>query len=204
MFRRFILAALFGLLAATSATAQSNDPSFRIVNNTQMAVNEVYASPSTDRSWGQDRLGAEVIRPGATHIIRLPPGDCTYDIRIVYQDGRAEERRAVNTCAITDFVLGAAGNAAPARPQLGGQGNPSFNLVNNSGRVIEEFYASPASEQNWGPDRLGSETVAPGSRFAIRLPQGECLYDLRLVFRGGEAREQRRVDACNLVDFIVR
>lgn len=212
MFRRFLVAALFGLIAATAAQAQSNDPSFRIVNNTQMTVNEVYASPSSDRSWGHDRLGTEVIRPGASHIVRLPAGDCTYDVRVVYQGGRSEERRGVNTCNITDFVLGATGNAGPAptptpapgRPQTGGQGNPSFNLVNNSGRVIEEFYASPASQQNWGPDRLGNDTVSPNSRFAIRLPQGECMYDLRIVFQGGEAREQRRVDACNIVDYVVR
>lgn len=208
MFRRFLVATLLGLMAVTAAQAQSNDPSFRIVNNTQMTVNEVYASPATERSWGHDRLGTEVIRPGASHIVRLPVGECTYDIRVVYQGGRSEERRGVNTCAITDFVLGATGNAAPtpapARPQVGGQGNPSFNLVNQTGRVIEEFYASPASQQNWGPDRLGNDTVGPNSRFAIRLPQGECLYDLRIVFQGGEAREQRRVDACNIVDYVVR
>jgi hypothetical protein len=206
MLRRFLVAVMLGLMAATAAQAQSNDPSFRIVNNTQMTVNEVYASPSTDRSWGHDRMGTEVIRPGATHIVRLPPGDCTYDIRVVYQGGRSEERRGVNTCNITDFVLGGGGAAqpAPARPQAGGTGNPSFNLVNQSGRVIEEFYASPTSQQNWGPDRLGNDTVGPNSRFAVRLPQGECLYDLRIVFQGGEAREQRRVDACNVVDYVVR
>ena len=204
MFRRLLAAALLTLLAIPAAQAQSNDPSFRVVNNTRNVVNEVYASPASERSWGTDRLGTEVIRPGATHIIRLPRGECVYDIRVVYQGGQAEERRGVNTCNITDFVLGAAATPAPtpAQPQAGG--NPSFNLVNQSGPGREEFYAPPSSEQNWGPDRLGADTVGPGSRFAIRLPQGECLYDLRIVFQGGEAREQRRVDACNTVDFVVR
>src|SRR4051794_603265 len=107
MFRRALLAALFGLLTlAPASRAQSNDPSFRIVNNTPNVVNEVYASPSRDRSWGHDRLGTEIIRPGGTQIIRLPPGDCNYDVRIVYQGGSAEERRNLNTCAMTDLVLG--------------------------------------------------------------------------------------------------
>lgn len=198
MLRRLLLAALLGLAAAPGAEAQSNDPSFRIVNNTRNVVNEVYASPANDRSWGHDRLGTEVIGPGATHILRLPPGECVYDIRIVYQGGQAEERRGVNTCNITDFVLGA---GAPTQPQAGA--NPSFNLVNQGRRTIEQFYASPSSEQNWGPDRLGDATVSPGSRFAIRLPVGECVYDLRVVFQGGEAQERRRVNACELVDFVV-
>jgi hypothetical protein len=195
---------LLGLLATAPATAlaQSNDPSFRIVNNTPNVVNEVYASPSRERGWGQDRLGNEVIRPGASYIVRLPVGDCMYDVRVVYQGGTAEERRNVNTCALTDFVLGAASPSAPQQAQQGG--NPSFNLVNQSGRVIEEFYASPSSQQNWGPDRLGDAVVQPGQRFAVRLPVGECTYDVRVVFAGGEAQERRRVNACSLTDYVVR
>jgi len=199
MLRRLLLAALLGLLAAPGARAQSTDPSFRIVNNTRNVVNEVYASPASDRSWGHDRLGNEIIRPGATYIVRLPPGECVYDVRVVYQGGQAEERRGVNTCNLTDFVLGA---AAPTQPQSGA--NPSFNLVNQGRRTIEEFYASPSSEQNWGPDRLGDSTVSPGSRFAIRLPVGECIYDMRVVFQGGEAQERRRINACELVDYVVQ
>ncbi len=207
MIRRAALAAaaaLLGLLLAappSPAGAQSSDPSFRVVNNTPNVVQEVYASPSTQRGWGQDRLGAEVIPPGQSFIVRLPAGECVIDIRVVYQGGAAEERRNVNTCAITDFVLGA---PQGGQAQQGGGGNPSFNLVNSSGRVIEQLYASPSTQQNWGPDRLGDAVVSPGQRFAIRLPAGECLYDVRVVFAGGEAREQRRVNACGITDYVVR
>jgi hypothetical protein len=200
--------ALSGPLAAP-AYAQSNDPSFRVFNNTPDVVNEVYASPSTERSWGEDRLGAEVIPPGGTYIVRLPLDECVYDVRVVYQGGRAEERRSVNTCSITDFVLGAAAAPPQQRRQQQqqaqpGGANPSFNLVNQSGRVIEQFYASPSSQQDWGPDRLGSDMVSPGQRYAIRLPVGECLYDLRVVFQGGQSSERRGVDACNVTDYVVR
>ena len=224
MLRRPVLAALLlGLsFMPGRAPAQSNDPSFRIVNNTPNVVNEVYASPASERSWGTDRLGNDVIQPGTQYIVRLPPGDCVYDIRVVYQGGSAEERRGVNTCNIVDFVLGAAAqppqqpqqpprqqpqqpSQVPQQPrQQQGSGNPSFNLVNNTSRVIEEFYASPSSEQNWGPDRLGDAVVQPGQRFAVRLPMGDCLYDVRVVFAGGEAQERRRIDACNVTDYVVR
>ena len=217
MLRRVLLAALFGALAWVGPLrAQTNDPSFRVVNNTPNVINEVYASPSNERSWGQDRLGTEVIAPGGLHIVRLPAdGNCNYDVRIVYQGGSAEERRNLNTCQMVDLVLG--GGAAPpprtAGPQGGGnraqpgsqqQGNPSFNLVNQSGRVIEEFYALPSAQQNWGPDRLGDEIVQPGATFAVRLPQGDCNYDIRVVWQGGQSQERRNVNMCALTNYTVR
>jgi hypothetical protein len=212
MFRRALLAALLAVSATVSARAQSNDPSFRIINNTPNVVNEIYASPSTERNWGYDRLGTEIIRPGGSHIVRLPAdGQCIYDIRIVYQGNTAEERRSLNTCNLVDVMLG--GGAAPPQqrgqqPQAQGgqgqQGNPSFNLLNQSGQVIEEFYASPSSQSSWGPDRLGDEMVQPGARFPVRLPAGECSYDLRWVLQGGQSQERRALNMCTMVDYVVR
>lgn len=197
MQRRVLTAALLGAASigtsAAPATAQSNDPSFRVVNRTPNAVHEVYASPSTQQDWGQERLGAGVIQPGANHIVRLPAdGNCVYDVRFVYQGGRSEERRSLNTCDLTDVVL-----------EGGTQGNPSFNLVNQSGRVIEQFYASPSSQEGWGPDRLGNDVLQPGGRQAISLPAGECRYDLRVVWRGGDAQERRNLDTCEANDYVV-
>jgi len=196
--RRAIAVLLFATLAAGSAVAQ--DPSFRVVNNTGNTVNEVYASPVTANGWGHDRLGSEVIAPGGRQVIRLPAdGQCRYDIRIVFQGGTAEERRNQDTCRITDLVLG---GAAPVRGGKGG--NPSFNLVNRTSQVIEELYASPSAAQDWGSDRLGRTTVAPGRSVPVRLPQGDCQYDIRVVIQGGTVREERRVDACALTDYVVR
>jgi hypothetical protein len=204
VFAALLGAALFGASAALPTAAQSNDPSFRVVNRTTSVVQEVYASPSTQQNWGPDRLRADLIQPGASHIVRLPAdGNCVYDLRFVYQGGRSEERRNLNTCALTDVVLngGAGGTqAAPSAPQR----NPSFNLVNQSGQVIEQFYASPSSQQGWGPDRLGNDVVEPGARFPVSLPLGECQYDLRVVWRGGDAQERRNLNTCEMNDYVVR
>jgi len=205
MLRRALFASLIALLGLLpgQAPAQSNDPSFRIVNNSGNVINEVYASPANQRSWGAERLGDVTIQPGGNYIVRLPiDGNCNYDIRVVFRGGAAEERRNVNTCNLTDFVVGGGGTAAP-RAQ-GPQGNPSFNLVNQSGRVIEEFYASPTSAQGWGSDRLGDDRVSPGQTYPIRLPLGECSYDLRWVFQGGTAQERRNVNTCSMNNYVVR
>ena len=199
------LLALLGLITvglATPGLAQSNDPSFRVVNNTAKVINEVYASPANQPDWGHDRLGNDVVPPGGRQVIRLPQdGACSWDIRIVYQGAGAEERRALNTCGLVDLVLGGGG----AAPRNAAQGNPSFNLVNQSGRVIEQFYASPSSAQGWGPDRLGENTVVPPGQYQpVRLPQGECSYDLRWVWQGGQAGERRNVNTCTLSNYVVK
>lgn len=209
MLRRVLLIVLTGLLAQPGdARAQSADPSFRIINNTLHVVNEVYAAPSHGSGWGHDRLGTEVIGPAASHIIRLPAnGNCTYDIRIAYQGGAAEERRNLDICNLTDVVLG---TARPPPRAPGGrrgaqqQGNPSFNLLNQGRRAIEEFYATPSAERNWGPDRLGDDVVRPGGHHPVHLPVGPCGYDLRVVWQGGQSQEFRNVNACALVNYPVR
>jgi len=188
------------------APAQSNDPSFRVVNAAGEVINEVYASPSGQRAWGPDRLGERAIPPGGNFIVRLPAdGQCLYDVRVVFRGGAADERRAVNTCALTDYVVGRPGGGGGGSGRAAGpRGNPSFNLVNQAARPIAEFYASPASAQGWGRDRLGDAVVRPGQYMPIRLPEGECAYDLRWVFQGGGAEERRAMDTCATNNVVVR
>lgn len=96
--------------------------------------------------------------------------------------------------------------AAPARP--GGpaaqvpRGNPSFWIVNNSRRTMRELYASPSSQNSWGPDRFGTGVLAGGDRFAVRLPEGECIYDVRVVWADGRAEDRRRINLCDVIELV--
>lgn len=219
MFRRLAIAAaallgLGGLLPA--AQAQTGDPSFSLVNRSNRTIYEAYASPSSDSNWGQDRLGQNVVPAGRNFVIRLPQGECIYDVRVVYdrQGGPAEERRNINLCNLTELVF-------DGRPQQGGQqqqqqqqqprqgqtqgprGNPSFNLVNQGQQTVMEVYASLTTDQNWGPDRLGADTIAPGAVYPVRLPEGDCMYDIRFVYQNGQAQERRGVNLCEITNVTV-
>lgn len=215
LFRRLAIAAaavlaMGGLVPA--AQAQTGDPSFNLVNRSNRVIYEAYASPSSDSNWGQDRLGQNIVPAGRNFVIRLPQGECIYDLRVVYdrQGGPPEERRNVNLCNLTEVVF-------DGRPQQGGQqrqspqqgqtqgprGNPSFNLVNQGQVVVMEVYASLATDQNWGPDRLGNDTVAPGATFPIRLPEGDCMYDMRFVYQNGQSQERRGVNLCEVTNVTV-
>lgn len=94
-----------GAAVAPAAWAQANDPSFRVTNIAPGAINEIYVSSAAANAWGPDRLGERTLGTGASTVVRLPPGQCVNDVRIVYANGTATERRRVNTCSITDMVF---------------------------------------------------------------------------------------------------
>lgn len=232
LMRRLTMAAAAAVLALTghAALAQSGDPSFNLVNRSSRVIYEAFASPASDSNWGQDRLGNNIIPAGRSFVVRLPQGECIYDVRVVYdrQGGQAEERRSINLCNVTDLVFDGSGGGqqqggpppqggfgqAPqggfgqAPQQRGGgggnpTGNPSFNLVNQSQRTAMQVFASLATDQNWGPDRLGADTVAPGAVFQLRLPEGDCMYDIRVVYDGGQPEERRNVNLCEVVNVVL-
>lgn len=212
LMRRLAIAAGAALLAlgglAPVAEAQTGDPSFNLVNRSGRVIYEAYASPATDNNWGPDRLGQNVVPAGRNFVIRLPMGECIYDVRVVYdrQGGPAEERRNINLCNIRDLVFDGRGAGAGGQQQAqpgvprGPQGNPSFNLVNQGQRTVMQVFASLTTDNNWGPDRLGQDTVAPGAIFPIRLPEGDCMYDVRFVYDNGQADERRNVNLCEVIN----
>lgn len=102
MIARFAFAALLGGLLAAPAWAQSNNPDFTLNNRGNLVINEVYVSSSANANWGRDRLGQNVLPPGRGVSIVLPAGQCVNDIRVVYANGQASERRQVNTCNLTE------------------------------------------------------------------------------------------------------
>ncbi|WP_426959054.1 Tat pathway signal protein [Muricoccus radiodurans] len=83
--------------------AAGRNPSFNFVNQSGAVIREIYVSLSSQSNWGADRLGANVLNPGGSLWIDLPQGgSCNSDIRVVYMNGAASERRGVETCSRTD------------------------------------------------------------------------------------------------------
>ncbi|WP_368415191.1 hypothetical protein [Falsiroseomonas sp.] len=103
--RRVLPAALLAIGLSGPVMAQVTDPSFRLNNRSGQMITEVYVSSSEVSSWGQDRLGTEVLPAGRMLIIRLPNGQCVNDIKVVFGNGRTLERMRVNTCNITDYNI---------------------------------------------------------------------------------------------------
>lgn len=189
---------------AGDALAQQPNPSFNLVNRSGRVIERAYTSPSGVNTWGPDRLGESMLPSGRSLAIRLPAdGNCMYDVRVEYQGGGNDERRRVNTCNIADVVFGGGGAPQPQaqQQQQRATNDPSFRLVNRSGRQINEVYATAAGVNTWGTDRMGSEVIPPGAMYIVRIaPDGNCVYDVRVVYADGSAAEKRRINLCTVVD----
>ena len=213
MMRRLLAALLLVAAAHAPAWAQPN-PSFNVANRTGSTIVELYATPAGVTNWGGNRLSGVAVPPGQRYAIRLPAdGNCIYDVRVVYAAGNPEERRDVNTCTLDDLPFPASATIRAPRPD-GSRGaarggrqpdtdDPSFRLVNAGRSEVNELYATPVGEDNWGTDRLGDDTVAPGATRVIRLPTGTCTWDVRVVYANGKATEKRRLDLCSITDLRV-
>lgn len=191
--------------AGPAAMAQSEqDGSFNLTNRSGRTIERLYASPQRSRNWGENRLTGNGLANGADFAVRMPPtGGCRTDLRMVFEGGLTEEKRDVDTCFDRDVVIGTPARTGTLQRDASGKpvtprGNPSFELVNDGSRQIREFFASPTTSDDWGEDRLGQDVVEPGDRLHIRLPNGPCQYDLRVVWSNGRSDERRDVNLCEM------
>jgi hypothetical protein len=188
---------LLALLGFVRPAAAQGDPSFTLVNRSGQVIREIYVSPSEQQYWGADLLRDQVLPNGRSFTVRVPPAaGCRQDVRVVFADGRPEERRAQDTCGIAQMVFG-------ADPAPGAEGeNPSFNLVNHGALNITAVHVSPVEIGYWGQNRLGEQLLAPGRHLMVRLRRGECENDIRIVWADGRPEERRRVDTCRIVNLV--
>lgn len=200
--RRLALA-LLGLCGlAGPALAQGNDGSFNLTNQSGRSIERLYASPRRSSDWGDERLGGHPLAEGSSTAVRMPPeGGCRSDIRLIFADGLTEERRDINTCLDRNVVIGTPERTGTLRVGPDGevqapQGNPSVVIANGGRQAIRSLFASPATHDDWGKDRLGDDTIEPGTEFHLDLPEGACQYDLRAIWANGRSEERRDINLC--------
>jgi hypothetical protein len=198
-----LVAALAALPAAAQpppqrpAQAPQPSPQFTVKNDGEVTLQELYVARGGQgaRGWGPDRFGSEVVPPGESFRVRLPAGfGCVVDIRIVFEDGEEEVRERVDVCRAREVAFARALPAAAER---------EVAVENGSPRIIERLFISGAEEREWGEDRLGADTLAPGARLTLRVPDQGCSYDIRAVFDNGGAEERRRVDLCAIARVVI-
>jgi hypothetical protein len=81
-----------------------------------------------------------------------------------------------------------------------GQAQQNFTLVNNTGHVVVTLNVSPNSEDEWGPDILGVDTLANGQSAQISFQRGEsqCSWDIKATYDDGDTTDARGVDLCHI------
>ncbi len=85
--------------------------------------------------------------------------------------------------------------ADPGHPTGGGEREVS--VVNHAKRTINELYISPVTSGEWGADRLGDGTIAPGGARRVRLaPGSDCKVDVQVVYDDASREERHGADIC--------
>ncbi|MCA3260820.1 MAG: trypsin-like peptidase domain-containing protein [Telmatospirillum sp.] len=78
------------------------------------------------------------------------------------------------------------------------QNDTTFEIVNRARVPIFEVYVSPSALDDWGRDVLRDDVILPGARKTVRPAANECIFDVRIVYRGGQSEERRRQNLCQL------
>ncbi len=196
-----ILAALLVMLVALPAAAQQGrqpprpqaaERELTIQNQSGRTIVELYASSTNDNAWGPDRLGNNTLPTGRNHRVRFGrTPDCTFDVRVVYDDASEEEARNHDACRQRQLAFD--GSNATGGRQAGEE--HSFTLANRHSRTIFQVFVGSAANDEWGDDLLGSETLSADGTASITF-NGACEVRLRIVFDNDAAEERRGVDVC--------
>lgn len=184
--------------------------SFNLVNRGTIAIRELFVTAAGNANWGQNRLDGKAGAPtqiaagGSYAVRRRVDTNCIFDIKVVFADGKAEERKGVNTCAVEDVSIGGApGGGAPVAATGKAADDPSFKLFNRAAREIKDLRAVPAGGSGAGENRLATPLPPDVSRQIVIAKDGNCIFDLRVVFADGSAKERKRVNLCKIAEMAV-
>lgn len=185
-----------------------------VENRSPRPINQLFINGVDERDWGPDRLGSEILRPGGTFSASVPDQGCAYDIRVVFDNGGAEERRRIDLCALGVLVvtpgwttaedLGAAGGGAQGAGAAPPLGAGEVAIVNRSGRTVFELFVFPDGAANRGPDRLGADTLADGR--TVRVPAARppaCAATVALTYDDGRREQRSGIDLCATTEIVI-
>ena len=109
------LLAMAAMLVPASASAAPDGKNRKVTveNISSVTVRELYASPITATTWEEDLLGQKTLNSGQSISANIDNGttECYYDLKAVMANGKAWERRKVNVCAASKWVIGDSGES---------------------------------------------------------------------------------------------
>lgn len=182
--------------------------SVTFVNGHGATIQQIFLSPAEEGDWGDDALGADVLPRGSRQTVTAETG-CRADVRIVFENGAAEERRDIDVCAL-DTIAFRPGWTVEER--LGTPTGPRTGrvLLRNGGPVpVVELYADPPGGAR-GADRLGAAVIGVGDALDFAPPEtlprdgARCPADLFVVFRDGRELRLADRDLCSGEELVLR
>ncbi len=91
---------------ASDRAARAAERDVTVVNRSARTMLQLFVSPSTERAWGEDQLGDQVLPAGRSAVVFLPSeAGCEVDLRAVFDDASVLERRRVDSCRAREIAL---------------------------------------------------------------------------------------------------
>lgn len=112
--------------------------------------------------------------------------------------GSEKTAPAANESNASAAAPAAEGNATEGEAAAPAGAQQDFNIVNNSGHTVMTLNVSPSDSNQWGPDILGTDTLAEDGSGTVSFARGQdqCLWDIRATFDNGETGDWRQVNLC--------
>ena len=79
-----------------------------------------------------------------------------------------------------------------------GTARQNFSVVNATGHIVVTMNVSPTTENEWGPDILGTNVLQTGQTAQVVFDRAEsqCNYDLRVTYDDNDTSEMRNLNLC--------
>ena len=105
-----------------------------------------------------------------------------------------------NQAAPTAGTSGNTSGEAAGKGSQAGAAQQDFSVVNNTGHVVMTLNVSPSNENEWGPDILGTDTLANGQTAEVSFERGQdqCQWDIRVTYDDGDTGDMRGVNLCEV------
>jgi hypothetical protein len=97
---------VMGAAAPPGTGKESGDPSIRLVNRGAQDITEFFVAAPGHTEWGRNRLALGPLPAATEKLVHIDvTGSCVFDLRVVFADHSAKEKRGTDLCKITDLPV---------------------------------------------------------------------------------------------------
>jgi hypothetical protein len=165
-----------------------------LLNLSPRAIQQIFISPAEASQWGDDLLPNRSISVGDSVEVTYH-GACAADLRVVFENRAAEERRGLDLCETPAITIRPGWTTADTVP---GPAAQHIQITNHSGHALVGFYLRPEHGDAPGHDLLGGAGLANGKSIQLLFgPAGACRFTAHAVFAGTTLpRDVAGLDLC--------
>lgn len=178
-----------------------------LLNRAPRAIQGVFVSAASAAQWGDDLAPGRGIAPGESGPVTYR-GPCVADLRIVFDNRAAEERRGIDVCASPLVTIRPGWTTAEHldAPPAPGVPEGEVELINRTGRIVLELSLEPEGTRAVGADLLGRSVLSVDGRLVVPFDRAGACRFTALMFLGGDRGrlEQPGVDLCQDRQVVLR